>query len=107
MERKQEMKFGDVCVTAREMTVQEVYDFLEGRVSVEPDRDIDVIIDHKIGSQLMQICTDASGEALRKLTPTQLVCVADKIAELNPFFMRLLETLDGLAEPTQQASAAE
>ena len=107
MERKHPMKFGETSLTAREMTVQEVYDFLERRVSVKPDPDIDVIIDHKIGSQLMQICTDTSGEDLRKLTPTQLVCVADKIAELNPFFMRLLETLDGLAEPTQQISAAE
>ncbi len=107
MERKQEMKFGDTCITAREMTVQEVYDFLEGRVSVEPDRDIDVIIDHKIGSQLMKICTDSKGDDLRKLTPTQLVSLADKIAELNPFFMRLLGTLEELAEPTQQASAAE
>jgi len=107
MDRKELMKFGDICVTAKEMTVQEVYDFLEGRTAVKPDPNIDVLIDHKIGSELMQVCTDANIATLHKLTPTQLNAVSTKIAELNPFFMRLLETLDGLAEPTPQASAAE
>lgn len=107
MERKQIMKFDKTSVTVREMTVQEVYDFLEGRIVVDQDADIDVLIDHKIGSQLMQICTDSTSAVLRGLTPTQLVSVADKIAELNPFFVRLLETLEGLAVQTPQTSAAE
>jgi hypothetical protein len=107
MDRKEQMRFGETTVTAREMTVQEVYDFLEGRMSVAVDPDIDVLVEHKIGSQLMLVCTDADGETLRRMTPTQLQTLADKIAELNPFFMRLLGTLEGLAEPTPKDSAAE
>jgi len=107
MERKAQMQFGEIKVVAREMTVQEVYDLLEGRLVVQGDPDIDVLISHKIDSQLLRICTDADGDTLRQMTPTQLQFLADKIAELNPFFVRLLEKLGHLKEQTQEPSVAE
>lgn len=93
MDRAMSKTFGKIEVAMREMTVQEVIDLLEGRLQPEQDAAIDTILTGNIGSEVLSICTDAKLSELRKLTPTQLQEAADDVAELNPFFVRLLENL--------------
>ena len=93
MDRITSKTFGKIEVTMREMTVQEVIDLLEGRLKPKQDAGMDAILTGNIASEVLSICTDAELSELRKLTPTQLQEVADSVAELNPFFVRLLENL--------------
>lgn len=107
MERQDQIKIKDRLVTVREMTVQEVYDLLEGRMQPPGDLEVDVLIEHRIGSGLMVMLSDLSIEDLRGMTGSELTALGNKIADINPFYVRLLEKLSGLDEPTPQPSAKE
>ena len=97
MRSSEEYTIGNQTVLVRELVVQEVVDLMEGRMKTERDGGIDAVLaKHHVGSEILSACCEGLNlGALHAETATEIERLADKVAELNPFFVRLLDDLVG------------
>lgn len=96
---KDTLHFNEMPVVIKEMTSQEMFEYLEGLNIPQFCGDIALILNntangrHEVGQQLLFRCSDLTPESCSKLTPSQIIAAADRVKELNPFYFRLRDAL--------------
>lgn len=105
MQTRESVTIGEQTIEVRTLTVEEVLDVVEGRNIPEQVIIVDALMEHKIRSELLQKCTTITPEQMLAMAPQELHLLADKVAALNPFSVRLFERVGVLHEQTTSASA--
>jgi len=104
MERVHDVKVGKYAVRARELNVAEIVGIVDGTTKLpEGILWLDHMLEGPIDSSLILYCTDISLEDLAKVFPDEAQALADKVGELNPFFVRLLGKIRAKAEELTQS----
>ena len=109
------LKFKEIEVEVHEMTSQELVDCLEGRNVPPFDVATALILNngpdgsHPVHQQLLYRCSTLTEDTAAKLTPRQIVAVADRVRDLNPFYFPLRAKLEAAPDPgaETQGSSAE
>lgn len=106
MERTHSMTVGKRAVSVRELTVAEVVGIVEGTADMpEGILWLDHMLTGPIDSALTLFCTDLEQEELKIMYPDEAQAVADKVGEMNPFFVRLLGKIRAKAEELTQSAS--
>lgn len=106
MERTQSLKVGKRAVSVRELTVADVVGIVEGTADMpEGILWLDHMLTGPIDSTLTLYCTDLGQEELINMYPDEVQTVADKVGEMNPFFVRLLGKIRAKAEELTRSAS--
>lgn len=105
------MRFGDTEIEVRELLSGELVEYLEGRNTPPLDVVTALILNnaeggpHPVHQQLLFRCSNLTEEVAATLTPTQIVAVADRVRDLNPFCFRLRAALAAMPDPATETQA--
>ena len=105
MERTHDITIGKRAAKIRELNISEIVGIVEGSTTLpEGILWLDHMLEGPIDSALILYCTDLEHEELKNMYPDQAQAVADKVGELNPFFVRLLGKIRAKAEELTQSA---
>jgi len=106
MERTHSLTVGKRAVSVSELTVAEVVGIVEGTADMpEGILWLDHMLTGPIDSALTLYCTDLELEELKSMYPDEVQTVADKVGEMNPFFVRLLGKIRAKAEELTRSAS--
>ncbi len=95
MRKTKQIKFADEQITVKELTVQELADVLDTVASTADQ--LDLLFDGGLPSQAVVVSSGIERERLHAAPPSELQQLWQAVEEVNPFFLKAVQQMLGLA----------
>jgi hypothetical protein len=94
MKKSKVITFNDEDITAKELTIAEINEYLNSESTAV--HTLDLVFHDRLPVNVIERSTGLKAEDLEKLTPSTLLPLWEAVEEVNPFFLSTLKRLADL-----------